>query len=262
MARGIRCPLRKIGNKFTNSLGETITITGDVDYKRVSFVFDNGMTGVLGYQHVKNLEFYDWTVPSVCGIGYLGSQIKQRGGVEGQIMKRVYHRWHAMLQRCYGVLSKLNSYDGSVVCDEWHNFTVFQNWYFSLKQHSKIDWHVDKDLLAGKRGKLYSPETCLLLPVEINVNLHTQSSSQNKLKTLGVHFNTKTGKYISQCHRDGKNRMKSHATLESAKKCYKLEKEKSVRDMAEKFKGELDLRAYEALSSWELPEQGEVSLSV
>jgi len=72
-----------------------------------------------------------------------------------------------MLERCYSsdYHRRQPTYKGVTVCDEWHNFQVFGDWYD--KQYKEDDWQLDKDLLSGSK-KIYSPDTCVFIPRELN----------------------------------------------------------------------------------------------
>ena len=79
-----------------------------------------------------------------------------------------YNKWRWMLLRCYdeNELKKEPTYVGCQVCDEWLNFQNFAEWINNNKYECN-DLELDKDLLV-KGNKLYSPNTCCLLPHEIN----------------------------------------------------------------------------------------------
>ena len=69
---------------------------------------------------------------------------------------------------CYdeNELKKEPSYIGCKVCEEWLNFQNFARWIYDNKYECD-DLELDKDLLI-KGNKIYSPNTCCLLPHEIN----------------------------------------------------------------------------------------------
>jgi len=101
---------------------------------------------------------------TVLGVGFRGD-----GEFRKATHKEAYERWRAMLRRCYDkkFQEKNKSYIGCVVCDEWHNFQVFAKWYYK----NKIDgFDLDKDIKAGGRGKIYSPETCTFVTRRENVS--------------------------------------------------------------------------------------------
>lgn len=84
--------------------------------------------------------------------------------------KGTYKAWLNMLQRCYvDVNGKYASYYGIVkVCEEWLDLQNFAEWYES--NYYKIPnerLHIDKDI-KSMGCKLYSPDTCILIPQSIN----------------------------------------------------------------------------------------------
>lgn len=76
-----------------------------------------------------------------------------------------YSRWYDMLRRCYSKQSpiKTPSYQGTIVCNDWLTFSNFKEWVGDM-DFSNLD--LDKDLLGD--GKVYSPETCCWIPLELN----------------------------------------------------------------------------------------------
>jgi hypothetical protein len=86
------------------------------------------------------------------------------------INKRVTHpaysTWISMLKRCYSdVYQKQKpTYKEVTCCEDWLLFTNFAKWF---KNHYVIGYQLDKDILF-KNNKLYSPETCIFVPREIN----------------------------------------------------------------------------------------------
>lgn len=74
--------------------------------------------------------------------------------------------WRGMLRRGYSeeCKTKHKTYRECVVCQEWHLFSTFKEWF---DKHYVEGWHLDKDILV-KENKVYSPETCCFVPSEIN----------------------------------------------------------------------------------------------
>ena len=98
------------------------------------------------------------------GIGYNGIG-EHKNSLEGRPTS-AYSRWKDMLRRCYCNKTKntQSAYSNVTVCDEWHDFQNFADWFYS----NYIDgFDLDKDLLSGN-VKIYSPETCCFLSPEHN----------------------------------------------------------------------------------------------
>lgn len=92
---------------------------------------------------------------------------------DNPMIKHAYDVWSGVLQRCYPrtIHKKTKSIEGSKVCDEWTLFSNFLNWYKENYPQHLVDQGVklvmDKDLLSGD-DKLYSPDTCVFLPMPVN----------------------------------------------------------------------------------------------
>ena len=123
---------------------------------------------------IKSKQVANPLFPSVYNKGYLGI-----GKYNKSLYKEIYYIWHGMLSRCYSLIDKRYKVTGALgitVCEEWLNFQNFAAWY---EENSK--WNVnnyilnlDKDILCNIQHletKIYSPETCLLIPEEINMYL-------------------------------------------------------------------------------------------
>lgn len=85
--------------------------------------------------------------------------------------------WKSMFKRCYGKSDP--SYSECVVDNGWHSFMTFKLWVQGQKQHDlwlkeldlpikerEVKFQLDKDILGN--GKLYSPDTCVLIPSTLN----------------------------------------------------------------------------------------------
>lgn len=99
---------------------------------------------------------------SVYGVGYLGY-----GDYQTADNKKAYKTWSGMLERCYSQLlhDKHPTYIGCTVCDEWHSFQVFTEWF----NKSYIDgFQLDKDIKTDG-NKIYGPDSCLFVSPKDNV---------------------------------------------------------------------------------------------
>ena len=58
------------------------------------------------------------------------------------------------------------------VCEEWLYYPNFVDWVHSQENFnfwaSDKNTQIDKDILSDAKSKIYSPETCLLVPKCIN----------------------------------------------------------------------------------------------
>lgn len=111
--------------------------------------------------------------------------------------KRVTHKifecWFNMLNRCYNpeYKKKNSTYLGVICCEEWLSFSIFAKWF---KDNYKYGYHLDKDILV-KNNKIYSADTCLFTPREINSFVIMSNASRGELP-IGVTLHK--GRYISR----------------------------------------------------------------
>lgn len=107
-------------------------------------------------------KFTDYRVPTVYGMGYIGSDIKIPS--RGSYVRRVYDLWANMLKRV------ATQYEGVTVDSRWLNFTNFLSTLPEVEGYDAWergeDVHLDKDLSGNKR---YSLEDCKFIPAEENI---------------------------------------------------------------------------------------------
>lgn len=124
--------------------------------------------------------------PSVCKTGFMGVGT-YRAKVSGKPTLE-YIVWSGMLYRCYGDLTakKYPTYADVKVCEEWYNFQNFAHWYCNTGYYN-MSYELDKDLLfPGNR--VYSPNTCCMVPQEINNVVSGNNPRKTNLPT-GVYQN-------------------------------------------------------------------------
>uniref|UniRef100_UPI0040480E0A hypothetical protein n=1 Tax=Rheinheimera sp. TaxID=1869214 RepID=UPI0040480E0A len=136
---------------------------------------------------------------SVYGVGYIGDG-SFRPSFNGK-HSDAYRRWSSMLARCYSAKyqKKFPSYKGCTVCNEWHDFQVFAEWYEANKPSGNEDFHLDKDdLIAG--NKVYSPSTATFLSPRENMSLAGKRSAKPYafLSPGGVLFSGVSISFFSQ----------------------------------------------------------------
>jgi len=182
---------------------------------------------------------------------------KFRSKFEGQSTKE-YKLWFAMLARCYSKIyhEKGASYTNCEVSENFKNFQYFAEWCQSQTGFGLPDYQLDKDILI-KGNKLYSEDTCVFVPREIN-NLFTLSNKARGDLPLGV-YKDDTGRsvklYKAVCTTHDSVNQKSLGrfhTPQEAFTAYKPVKEATVRFYANKWKDQIDPRAYTALMNYQV----------
>lgn len=106
--------------------------------------------------------------------------------------------WKNMLKRCYSVSYHLAqpTYSDCKVCDKWLIYSNFERWV--LSQDNWQDKELDKDILS-LGCKLYSEDTCMFVPQEINKLLTVKSISKEREFPIGVSYNSSTKLYHANC---------------------------------------------------------------
>ena len=198
---------------------------------------------------IRKGEVKDPYSPSVFGVGLLGT--KYPSTINGRNTKE-YERWCSMLKRCYNdTYQKKNpTYIGCKVSDKFKIYEYFYDWCNQQIGFSNKDWQLDKDLLA-KGNKIYSESTCVFIPREINSLLVKSTASRGK-HLIGVCWCKRDRAFIARV-RKNKGRSEHLGLFKTeleAFNAYKQAKESFVKEQAEKWKGKIDERAYEALINY------------
>lgn len=168
-----------------------------------------------------------------------------------------YALWKSMLQRCYcnKYHVKQPTYIGCSVSDNFKSYSYFYDWCqnqigFFERDTNGRDWHLDKDILV-RDNKVYSEDNCVFVPREINAFFNAKINSRG-LHPLGVSFNKKTMVFRARCNRYGKSVMLGDFDCsESAHAVYKQFKENLCKELANKWREQIDPRVYDAMMIWE-----------
>jgi hypothetical protein len=181
---------------------------------------------------------------TVYGIGYIGE-----GNYKITINKQrtnISNTWKNMLQRCYKGLKTHPSYIGVTVCDEWHNFQNFAEWF---QQNHIKGFVLDKDILI-KGNKIYSTKTCCFVPEEINY-LFLKCNKKRGVYPIGVSLVHKKFQVTLRKNRKTFN-LGRFNTIEEAFQVYKVAKEQYIKEVADKWKEFIDPRVYEAMYNYQV----------
>ena len=198
---------------------------------------------------IRKGEVKDPYSPSVYGVGILGT--KYPSAVNG-VKTKEYMLWKGMLRRCYSDIFKKKrpTYKGCEVSNKFKSYEYFYEWCNKQVGFGNQDWQLDKDLLI-KGNKVYSENSCVFIPVEINSLLVKRENMRGKY-LIGVHWCNTKKVFVAQV---SKNKGKSEhlglfKTEIEAFNAYKQAKEAFVKEQAEKWKGKIDNRAYNALMNY------------
>ena len=200
---------------------------------------------------IKNGKVKDPYLPFVYGVGMLGTKYPSR---EGDRNTKEYLLWKNMLKRCYSddFKKKNPTYIDCEVSDNFKSYEYFYEWCHKQIGFSVDGFELDKDLLI-KGNKVYSETTCVFLPREINLLLVKSTASRGE-HLIGVHWsNTNKAFRARVCKNKGKREHLGYFKTElEAYNAYKIAKEAFVKEQANKFKSQIDQRAYNALMNYEV----------
>ena len=246
----------------------------DVNYKdcvgKVCKSLNSGDFKILKYNDSKDVEIqflktrYEMAVqlvsikignvkdpysPSVYGVGILGT--KYPTAING-VQTKEYNLWQHMLKRCYSdkYQKKYPTYKGCEVSDKLKSYEYFYEWCHKQIGFGNQGWHLDKDLLV-KGNKVYSEDSCVFIPAEVNTLLVKSTASRGK-HLIGVCWCNTNKAFVAQVRKNkGKQEHLGYFKTElEAFNAYKVAKESFVKEQANNWKLQIDPRAYKALMNY------------
>lgn len=237
----------RIGESFTNKFGSVAKITEYIDANHVTIEFqdENKANITTCYGNLQKGDFKNPYEKIVFGIGCIGNT---QSRIQNGEKKKSYTIWYAMMQRCYKeCFEKKTTYIDCIVCDEWLCYENFEKWFD--KNYYEIPDEImdlDKDILS-KENKMYSPDTCIFVPQQINKYFVKRAPSKNGYP-LGVYKN-KSGTYGARATYTNK-RIGTFATAEEASNAYRQIKTESLHKTTNKYKKYLPKSIYDILISY------------
>ena len=247
-----RPTVNRTGEERTNNFGSKIKI---INYRRIDDIdvyfpeYDWVLTHTY-YQAFQKGQVKCPYEPRHYGMGYIGD-----GEYDAQNHERCYNTWIHMLSRCYSDIyqAKRPSYIGCEVCNEWLNYQNFAEWYYDNYYEIEDEiMNLDKDILY-KGNRLYSPETCVFVPQNIN-SLFIKSNAVRGDLPIGVKLDKRSGKYQARCNDGQRNRvcLGTYSTPEEAFYAYKEYKETIIKEIADSYQNEIPIILYEAMYNYEV----------
>lgn len=246
----VRKPVNRCGESYITNSGDKITIIKYYSSLNVSVVFEDGsIVNNLQYDNIKRGKVKNPFSKDLLNIGYLGNV---ENLVKDEVYNTLYIKWSNMIRRCYdeAELLKYPSYVNCSVDERWFCFKNFYDWGVTkYKPEYMKGWCLDKDILV-KGNKIYSPETCCFVPVEIN-NLFLKSNSIRGELPIGV---SKEGeRFKAYIKIKGKRKTLARTkTVEEAFNIYKKAKESYVKSVINKWKELVDPQVYEAVYNYKV----------
>lgn len=237
----------------SNKYGYVITVK-HIYHNSCDFIFLNtGSYQNSSMHNIKRGSVKDQTVPTLLGVGVVGSGSRGKGDI-GAI---TYKLWRDMIRRCYDTNFHKNNqtYEKCSVSDNFKNYEYFHDWCLRQVGFNVKGFALDKDIL--KRGnKLYCENNCVFIPQQLN-NLAIRETKLRGEHPIGVSWNKQHQKFESYITRFGKRKyLGLYKDSDSAFITYKNAKEDYLRELAEVWKDQIDQRVYDVLVSWEVTHNG------
>ena len=201
--------------------------------------------------NIRKGEVKDPYTPSVFGVGILGT--KYPSEVNG-VQTKEYKLWTSMLVRCYSdsFKKKHPTYEDCEVSNNFKSYEYFYEWCHKQVGFNNKGWQLDKDLLV-KGNKVYSENVCIFIPKEINTLLVKREASRGEY-LIGVSWHKTKKAFVARVNKNkGKPEWLGLFKTElEAYNAYKTTKESFIKEQANKWKSQIDDRAYNALMNYEV----------
>lgn len=186
---------------------------------------------------------------------FYNSKGKHKTRIDGKKTKAC-QLWENIKIRCT-VLPKMNEskfgkYSSVTVDERWLDFQNFAEWFSSVDYTE--GWTLDKDVLGYNH---YGEDSCVFLPDEINKALSLKTRVRGDLP-IGVSYHSKNKDMVDiqyDCkHKTFRFRTYTHISqmINVWISKYKPAREGYIRFLANKYRANLDVRAYNALCSYEV----------
>lgn len=198
--------------------------------------------------------------PSVYGVGITGNKYPTWIiGTDNHTKE--YRAWMNMLIRCFDKKTKERypTYKDATCCKEWLLFENFYEWLHKQENFEKWyvndDWHLDKDIIL-KGNKTYSPETCCLVPYNVNKLFIKHELYRGNLP-IGVTKCKNRDGYIIRCMNPitgERDYLGYRTSLNESFNLYKSYKEDIIKQVAqiEYAKGDITEQCYRAMMNYEV----------
>lgn len=251
---------KRLGLVNNNKQGSKMKIIEYNSPSKIIVEFQDEYKGRVNttYYTFKNGNVINPYYPSVHGFGITGN--KYPTTYKGKKIKE-YTTWCDMIGRCFDENIKENypTYRDATCCEEW---ILYENFYEWLHEQENFDkWvnedysNIDKDILF-KQNKLYSPETCCLVPHNVNALFIKEDKRRTSLP-IGVRKAANKYQPVLSAMKNGERNVITfpvESTLKDAFIVYKKEKEKYIKKTAQEEyeKGNITKECYNAMMRYEV----------
>lgn len=159
-----------------------------------------------------------------------------------------YNVWMGIRKRCLNKDRRHPSYSNCIICEEWLDFQKFAKWY---DENYKEGYNIDKDILI-KGNKVYSPETCCVVPKEINLAVMNDKNRRGKYP-IGMYFDKGNNVFQARISKYGiPTYLGCYNSTDEAFEVYKKAKEDYLKELANKYKENISEAVYNALMNYKV----------
>lgn len=240
----------RLGERNKNSYGTEMII---VEYNKcndivVEFQDEHKAKIHTTYTNFKRSQVRNPYDKTVYDVGYLGEG-KYKVYIDQDHLEPVYNVWRTLLGRCCTERHReqFPAYADCTVCEEWLCYQNFAEWWNNNMYHVGTErMHLDKDI-KFKDNKIYSPETCIIVPQSINELFH---ASGRKTKDIDLPYTIRRaakGKFSVSYKSKS---LGIYNTVEESVEVYLTEKRKDIRNKVEELKEILPINVQEILLAW------------
>lgn len=196
------------------------------------------------YINFKNGQIKNPYDRTVYGIGYIGVGLYKPSINKENTQE--YNLWDSMLERCYCEKRRhrAKTYFDCEVCKEWYNFQNFSKWFHENYYECNDRLHVDKDIIL-QGNRIYSPDTCLLIPQKLNVLF------VNKINKRGLPngiYKVKTGYFAKYNNED----LGIYKTVTEAFSSYAIAKKREIIRVANEYKNIIPPATYDYIVNYKI----------
>lgn len=249
------CRLKIIGKVFqTKGFGEVMVVERTTPKRVLVKFLTTGSLKEVPLSSVYRGAVQDNFSRTCHGVGYIGNTSTSIASKH----KHSYTLWKDMLKRSYGdkFHKTRETYIGCEVSEYFKCYANFEKWCDQqvgafCKDNKDNFFALDKDILL-KGNKTYSEDVCCFVPQEINSIIVTRKRGKSRT-CLGVTRKKENGRYVAKANiRNTSKHLGVFDTPEEAFLAYKRAKEAYIKEVADKWKDQIDSRVYEALIGWEV----------
>lgn len=166
---------KHIGKSFTTTEGYKATVVGGGSKPNYCKIELDGAVFEYHFCQLAKGIVKNRNHKSIYGVGYVGfGQHKTK--ISG-VRTLAYSKWFGMMTRCYDSKyhDKKPTYRDCSVCEQWHNFQNFADWFYMNYPGGDEIYHLDKDkLINGNR--VYSPLACSFISAQENSEVSLSKS--------------------------------------------------------------------------------------